>query len=140
MAHSTELENPFDVLEIPRGSSVEEARVAYERLMRVWNPGRFLENPLLRRRAEERCASISGAFRKVEIGLRGDGVEPAQVPHTLLFGKVLVFTAVLSLMYLSIVVVLVAPKIHAEVQHALTGPESFYERVAREEAALLLKR
>jgi len=57
--------DPYSVLEVNTDASPREITEAYHTLLRVWQPERFEDSELLRRRAAERCQLIHSAFRQL---------------------------------------------------------------------------
>ena len=61
-----DLDRCFQVLEIDRHASIEEARQAYKDVVNVWHPDRFSENPRLRAKAEKKLKEINAAYERVQ--------------------------------------------------------------------------
>lgn len=56
----------FEILELERNASLDEARQAYKDVVNVWHPDRFSNNPRLKRKAEEKLKEINAAFEAVK--------------------------------------------------------------------------
>jgi hypothetical protein len=52
----------YKVLELPPGAPARTVRKAYIALCQVWHPDRFNDNPLLRKKAEEKMNEIQDAY------------------------------------------------------------------------------
>ncbi len=61
-----DLDRCFQILEIDRHASIEEARQAYKDVVNVWHPDRFSENPRLRAKAEKKLKEINAAYERVQ--------------------------------------------------------------------------
>ncbi len=58
------MRDPFEVLGLPEGASIDEATAAYRRLVQEWHPDRHVgAGPHQHALAEMRMAEISGAYR-----------------------------------------------------------------------------
>jgi DnaJ-class molecular chaperone len=64
------------LLELEEGASMEEARRSYRELVRVWHPDRFVGDPRLRRRAEERSKELNVAWETLKRHLEMGGADP----------------------------------------------------------------
>ncbi len=60
------LQNPYDVLEIPKGSSPEAIQEAYRLLAFVWHPDRFSAKSSLKAKATAKFIAINAAYRALE--------------------------------------------------------------------------
>jgi curved DNA-binding protein CbpA len=67
---TVDLDRCFQILEIDRHASIEEARQAYKDVVNVWHPDRFSENPRLRAKAEKKLKQINAAYERVQSHLR----------------------------------------------------------------------
>ncbi len=67
----------LQLLELPEGVSLEEARRSYRELVRVWHPDRFSGDPVLRRRAEEKSKQLNVAYETLKRHLEREGARPA---------------------------------------------------------------
>ena len=56
----------FEILELDRKASPEQARLAYKDLVAIWHPDRFAGNPRLRQKAEEKLKEINRAYEGVK--------------------------------------------------------------------------
>lgn len=63
----------FEILELHRGASVEEAKQAYKDIASVWHPDRFSHNPRLREKAEKKLKEINVAYVTVKSFLSQKG-------------------------------------------------------------------
>ena len=61
-----QIEECFQVLEVPVTASPDEVRKSYRVLVNVWHPDRFAGNETLRVEAERKLARINEAFRTLE--------------------------------------------------------------------------
>ncbi|MDY0041015.1 MAG: DnaJ domain-containing protein [Desulforhabdus sp.] len=72
-----DLQNSFNVLELPPNASLEEVKQAYKDLVCVWHPDRFVHNPRLRDRAEKKLREINAAHEIITAQLnRSKKTEP----------------------------------------------------------------
>lgn len=55
----------FEILELDRDASLPEVRQAYLDLVNIWHPDRFIQNPRLREKAENKLRSINTAYEKL---------------------------------------------------------------------------
>lgn len=62
----------FEILELNRHATLEDAKQAYKDLVNVWHPDRFSDNPRLRLRAENKLKEINLAFETVKASLKGN--------------------------------------------------------------------
>lgn len=56
----------FDILELARDATIDEAKQAYKDLVNIWHPDRFSNNPRLKQKAEERLKEINQAYETVK--------------------------------------------------------------------------
>lgn len=56
------LEDCYQLLDVRPGASDEELKAAHRDLTKVWHPDRFGNDPLLRRKAEEKLKAINEAY------------------------------------------------------------------------------
>jgi DnaJ-class molecular chaperone len=61
----------FEILELDQDASLSEIRQAYLDLVNVWHPDRFIQNPRLREKAENKLRSINTAYEKLTEYLSG---------------------------------------------------------------------
>lgn len=59
------LEDCYRLLDVQPGASDEELRAAHRDLTKVWHPDRFGNDPLLRRKAEEKLKAINEAYEAI---------------------------------------------------------------------------
>src|SRR6266699_2126295 len=63
-----ELTECYDLLGLSPGSSPAELRAAYRDLAKVWHPDRFLHDPRLREKAQEKVKEINEAYDQLRSG------------------------------------------------------------------------
>jgi len=69
----------FEILELDRGASLDEAKQAYKDIVNVWHPDRFSNNPRLRRKAERKLKEVNLAYEMVRSFLSSNkGEEPGR--------------------------------------------------------------
>lgn len=56
----------FELLELDREASPDQARQAYKDLVAIWHPDRFVGNPRLRQKAEEKLKEINRAYEGIK--------------------------------------------------------------------------
>ncbi|MBU2498752.1 MAG: J domain-containing protein [Proteobacteria bacterium] len=56
----------FELLDLDREASPDQARQAYKDLVAIWHPDRFGGNPRLRQKAEEKLKEINRAYEGVK--------------------------------------------------------------------------
>jgi len=61
-----DIKNSFEILDLHPGVSMKEATQAYRDLGRVWHPDRFLNQPRLAQKAEEKMKEINAAYMMVK--------------------------------------------------------------------------
>ena len=72
----------FEILELDRDVSIDEAKRAYKDLVNIWHPDRFSNNPRLRQKAEEKLKEINEAYETVKPFLSSKKtVEPEKTPQ-----------------------------------------------------------
>jgi DnaJ-class molecular chaperone len=59
------LQRCFEILDLPPGASLEEAKEAYRDIVHVWHPDRFSHHPRLKLKAEKKMKEINLAFAGV---------------------------------------------------------------------------
>jgi len=59
----------YKVLDIEPGSSAERVRRAYLELTQTWDPDRYVDNPILRARAEKKRTEIDEAYKAIRFFL-----------------------------------------------------------------------
>lgn len=59
------LEDCYQLLDVQPGASDEELKAAHRDLTKVWHPDRFGNDPLLRRKAEEKLKAINEAYETI---------------------------------------------------------------------------
>lgn len=55
----------FDILELDRGASLDDAKQAYKDIVNVWHPDRFSHHPRLKQKAEKKLKEANLAFETV---------------------------------------------------------------------------
>jgi len=63
-----ELTECYDLLGMSPGASPEELKVAYRDLAKVWHPDRFLHDPRLQEKAQEKLKEINEAYDQLRSG------------------------------------------------------------------------
>ncbi|MBE9551284.1 MAG: DnaJ domain-containing protein [Proteobacteria bacterium] len=66
-----DIQRCFEILEIKRDASPEEAKQAYKDIVSVWHPDRFSNNPRLEQKAGEKLKEVNAAYDKVKSLLSG---------------------------------------------------------------------
>jgi curved DNA-binding protein CbpA len=56
----------FDILELEREATMDEAKQAYKDLVNIWHPDRFSSNPRLKQKAEEKLKEVNEAYDTVK--------------------------------------------------------------------------
>ena len=59
------LEDCYRLLELPPGASEQEVTRAWRELVKVWHPDRFANDPLMRKRAEEKVKALNDAYETI---------------------------------------------------------------------------
>jgi DnaJ-class molecular chaperone len=65
MKQDMNLRKAFEMLDLDRNASIEEAKQAYKDLANIWHPDRFSNNPRLKQKAEEKLKRINAAYETV---------------------------------------------------------------------------
>jgi len=65
----------FEILELDRGASIDEARQAYKDIVNVWHPDRFSHNPRLKQKAEKKLKEINLAYETLKTSLSSKKTE-----------------------------------------------------------------
>ena len=60
------IERCFQILDLDRRASLDEAKQAYKDIVSIWHPDRFSHNPRLKQKAEEKLKEINAAYEEVE--------------------------------------------------------------------------
>jgi curved DNA-binding protein CbpA len=63
------LKRCFEILELDRGASIDEARQAYKDIVNVWHPDRFSHNPRLKQKAEKKLKEVNLAYETLKTSL-----------------------------------------------------------------------
>lgn len=61
-----ELDKYYEVLGLSTGASAEELKVAYRDLAKVWHPDRFVHDPRLQAKAQEKLKAINEAYNQFQ--------------------------------------------------------------------------
>jgi curved DNA-binding protein CbpA len=82
-----DIQRCFEILELDRNASAEEAKQAYKDIVNIWHPDRFSHNPRLKQKAEAKLKEVNVAYEMVESFLSGKqtiepGQKAAQQPQT----------------------------------------------------------
>jgi curved DNA-binding protein CbpA len=67
----------YDLLGLRPGASPEELKVAYRDLAKVWHPDRFVHDPRLQEKAQEKLKAINEAYDQVRSGKAKRHTQPA---------------------------------------------------------------
>ncbi|NVM27097.1 MAG: DnaJ domain-containing protein [Desulfobacterales bacterium] len=59
----------FDILELDRDATIDEAKQAYKDLVNIWHPDRFSDNPRLKQKAEDKLKEINEAYETAKFFL-----------------------------------------------------------------------
>src|SRR5690349_2461299 len=57
------IDDCLKILELKRGASIEEIKTARIELLQVWHPDKYVSNPNLSEKAQEKTLKINEAFR-----------------------------------------------------------------------------
>ena len=68
----SEMDKYYQILGLNPGTSEEEIKQAYKDLVNVWHPDRFLNNPRLREKANEKLKEINEAYNKLKSYIAGN--------------------------------------------------------------------
>jgi len=72
----------FDVLELDRNASIDEAKQAYKDMVNIWHPDRFSNNPRLKQKAEDKLKEINEAYKMMQSFLSSKKpLEPEKAQH-----------------------------------------------------------
>jgi len=72
-----ELTEYYDLLGLNPGASPEDLKVAYRDLAKVWHPDRFLHDPRLQEKAQEKLKEINEAYDQLRCGKAKRQTRPA---------------------------------------------------------------
>ena len=61
-----DIQRCFEILELDREVSIDEAKQAYKDIVTVWHPDRFPNNPRLKQKAEEKLKEANAAYDTVK--------------------------------------------------------------------------
>jgi DnaJ-class molecular chaperone len=64
------VERASEILEVPPAASREEIHQAYKDMAAIWHPDRFVHNPRLRMKAEQRLKEINMAREVLDVNVR----------------------------------------------------------------------
>lgn len=70
----SDLHELYRVLEVEPGANLEEVKRAYRELVKVWHPDRFVSDPKLQRKANEKLKQINFAYKRI--------CEAGPMPHS----------------------------------------------------------
>ena len=72
----------FDILELDRDATIDEAKQAYKDLVNIWHPDRFSNNPRLKQKAEDKLKEINEVYETVKSFLSSrKPLEPEKTPQ-----------------------------------------------------------
>ena len=80
-----DLSKAYEVLGVKPGVSMRELKAAHRDLAKVWHPDRFLHDPRLQEKAQEKLKEINEAYEQISSGKIPKPVTPhasQPVPHT----------------------------------------------------------
>jgi DnaJ-domain-containing protein 1 len=63
---SEKIDRCIEILGLKPGASQEEVNQAYRDLVNVWHPDRFVGNPRLQKKAEEKVKEINAAYEYIK--------------------------------------------------------------------------
>jgi DnaJ-class molecular chaperone len=75
MKREMNLREAFEMLDLDRKASIEDAKQAHKDLVNIWHPDRFSNNLRLKERAEENLKKINAAYDTVLSHLSSQGAE-----------------------------------------------------------------
>ncbi len=78
---STEFGKAYEVLGVKPGVSVRELKAAHRDLAKVWHPDRFLHDPRLQQKAQEKLKEINEAYEQL-ISRKATREDPRRPPPT----------------------------------------------------------
>ena len=70
--------DPYRILELGPGATLEEVKRSYRELVRVWHPDRFHNDPKLQKRGEEKLKQINSAYERI---CNGGATQPRSSPR-----------------------------------------------------------
>ena len=76
---NTDFDKAYDVLGVKPGVSVRELKAAHRDLAKVWHPDRFVHDPGLREKAQDKLKEINAAYELLSSG-KPPGPRPAPPP------------------------------------------------------------
>ena len=137
---STDFGRAYEVLGVKPGVSERELKAAHRDLAKVWHPDRFLHDPRLQEKAQEKLKEINEAYDQLTSGRqRKRRYEPAPPPPPIVvqespirrsrgFGSAfLMFMAVFAVM----ISVLLKPQIVTETTDQISPPSPAHENPSR---------
>jgi hypothetical protein len=73
------LQDCYRILDLEMGATIEEVKRAYRELVRVWHPDRFVHDPVLQRKTQEKLKQINLAYEQI---CKNDAETPKPSPAT----------------------------------------------------------
>ena len=67
-----EYKSDLGLLELEEGASLDELKIAYREMAKVWHPDRFKHDPKLAKKASKKLAEINAANKRLENLLKSD--------------------------------------------------------------------
>lgn len=78
---SADLSKAYEVLGVKPGVSMRELKAAHRDLAKVWHPDRFLHDPRLQEKAQEKLKEINEAYEQISSGKVPKSVHPPPRPE-----------------------------------------------------------
>src|SRR5678816_3270474 len=78
----TDLSKAYELLGVKPGVSSRELKAAHRDLAKVWHPDRFLHDPRLQEKAQEKLKEINEAYELLSMGPRPAPSRPAQTVYS----------------------------------------------------------
>ena len=79
---SVDLSKAYELLGVKPGVSPRELKAAHRDLAKVWHPDRFLHDPRLQQKAQEKLKEINEAYELLSLGPKATPPRPAQSAYT----------------------------------------------------------
>ncbi len=73
---SADLSKAYELLGVKPGVSIRELKAAHRDLAKVWHPDRFLHDPRLQEKAQEKLKEINEAYELIELGQGSETCTP----------------------------------------------------------------
>ena len=82
MKKNMEINRCFEILELDRNASLEEAKQAYRDQVKFFHPDRFANDPRQREKAEKKLKEVNEAYERVRVALASK-----EKPHSVVEAK-----------------------------------------------------